>query len=87
MPKTDTSLCCDCTDHFCTVCDDSSHCPDCGEPMCEDCRTLADEERMGRCYTCHDPDLSTVQFPGGVRIGDAEAHRWRPRPGSERWNG
>jgi hypothetical protein len=69
MPNSECTQCCDCLEHFCAICDEHELCADCKEPMCELCREIADEERRGCCYSCHDPDCSSVQFPNQRRIG------------------
>ena len=64
MPNSEISECTDCIEPFCLTCDfEFGRCPDCGGRLCQECAASALEERRGRCLSCDDPELATVQFP------------------------
>lgn len=55
--------CADCTEPFCTTCDDEfTHCPDCGDALCGVCSEFALDQRMARCLTCWNDDLTKVRY-------------------------
>jgi hypothetical protein len=79
MPSSEILQCVDCLEHFCTTCDfESKRCPDCGEPMCQECAEFALDTRRGRCFTCDDPELADNSFPQWVRDGGMKKRWQRP---------